>query len=69
MAAELAGFQVIVTTDQNLRYQQDLAQRKLAILVRSTTDWRRIRAHAALVVQAVDAITAGGYLELQIPSL
>lgn len=68
IAAESAGFHVIVTTDKNLRYQQNLAGRKLAILVLSTTDWRRIRQHLNLVTEAVDAIAAGAYIELSVPS-
>jgi predicted nuclease of predicted toxin-antitoxin system len=66
-AAEAAGFDVLVTTDQNLRYQQNLAQRRLAILVLSTTNWKRIRQHVRLVVDAVAAVTAGQYVELSIP--
>lgn len=66
-AAEAAGFDVLVTTDQNLRYQQNLAQRQLASLVLSTTNWKRIRQHVALVVDAIAAVSAGQYVELSIP--
>lgn len=66
-AAEAAGFDAIITTDQNLRYQQNLAGRRLAIAVLSTTDWRRIRKHVSLVIEAVDALTPGAYVELSIP--
>ena len=66
-AAEAAGFDVLITTDQNLRYQQNLAHRKLAIVVLSTTNWKRIRQHAGLVVSAVVTISAGDYVELSIP--
>lgn len=67
-AAEVAGFEVFVTTDQNLRYQQNLAGRRMAIVVLSTTNWKRIRAHTELVVHAVDGISAGDYIELSIPA-
>ena len=50
--AEAAGFQAIVTTDKNLRYQQNLVGRQLAILVLPTTDWRRLRNHKDAVAKA-----------------
>lgn len=43
--AEAEGFAVIVTTDKDLRYQQNLVARRLAIVVLMTTDWRLIRQH------------------------
>jgi len=42
-AAEAAGFEVFVTTDKNLKYQQSLATRTLSIVVLLTTSWPRIR--------------------------
>jgi predicted nuclease of predicted toxin-antitoxin system len=66
-AAEAAGFELIVTTDQNLRNQQNLAGRQLAILVLSTTDWRRIRLHTDQVVLAVESMKPGTYVGLAIP--
>ena len=62
--AEAAGFEAIVTTDQNLRYQQNLADRQLAVLVLTTTDWRRIRAEIHRVVEAVESLRPGAYVEL-----
>jgi hypothetical protein len=66
-AAEDQGFQVLVTTDTNLKYQQNLASRSIAIVVLGTTSWPRIRAAAEVVVIAVDAATAGPYAEIAIP--
>ncbi len=66
-AAERAGFDAIVTTDQNLRYQQNLAQRRLAILVLLTTDWRLIKLHTGYVEAAVDGLVVGSYVELEFP--
>ena len=40
-AAEAAGFDVLVTTDMNLRYQQDLASRRIAIVLLTSTSWPR----------------------------
>jgi hypothetical protein len=66
-AAEQGGFEVLITTDTNLRYQQNLAHRTMAIVVPSTTSWPRIRLAAAVVVAALDSIAAGDYVELVIP--
>jgi hypothetical protein len=41
--AETAGFEVLVTTDQNLRYQQNLSKRRIAVVVIGTTSWPRIK--------------------------
>lgn len=47
-AAEAAGFDVFITTDRNIRYQQNVAGRRLAIVVLSTTRWRLIRMRAGI---------------------
>ena len=62
-AAE-ADFDALVTTDQNLRYQQDLAGRRLAILVLPTTSWPKIRAHEEQVVAAINALRPAEIVEL-----
>ena len=66
-AAETQGFQVLVTTDTNLKYQQNLAPRTIAIVVLSTTSWPRIKVAAEPVVAAVAAATPGSYAEIIIP--
>ncbi|MEO7599831.1 MAG: DUF5615 family PIN-like protein [Opitutus sp.] len=66
-AAEAEGFAAIVTTDQNLRYQQNLPTRQLAVLVLMTTDWRRIRQHVDRVVTAIEKLSPGDYVELSFP--
>lgn len=63
-AAEGAGFDLFVTTDQNLRYQQNLDGRRLAILVLPTTRWPIIQRHVAEVAAAVASMTPGGFREL-----
>lgn len=65
-AAE-GAFDALITTDQNLQYQQNLAGRRLAILVLPTTSWPRIQRHAPLVVAAVNTLRAGDFRELELP--
>jgi len=60
-------FDALVTTDKNLRYQQKLEGRRLAILVLPTTSWPRIRRHVARVATAVDTLQPGDFLELAFP--
>ena|SRR5271166_3052380 len=65
--AEAAGFEVILTTDRNLRYQQNLAGRKIAVVALSKGRWTLIKPHVAKVVAAVNAATPGSYSEVEIP--
>jgi predicted nuclease of predicted toxin-antitoxin system len=66
-AAELSGFDAIITTDQNLRYQQNLSGRRLAIIVLLTTNWPQIRPHVSLVASAVAKLAPNAYIELSFP--
>jgi len=66
-AAEAAGFDVLITTDKNIRYQQNLAGRTIAIIVLGNAQWPVLRLHAAHVVAAVTAATPGSFAEVDIP--
>lgn len=66
-AAEEAGFDILVTTDRNMRYQQNLAGRRMAVLVLGRQQWGQLRPHVQLVVNAVNAATPGSYAEVEIP--
>ncbi len=65
--AETEGFEAIITTDQNLKYQQNLPARRLAVLVLPTTDWRLIRQHAVAINEATGKLKSGDYVELTFP--
>lgn len=65
--AEAEGFDVLVTTDQNLRYQQNLAGRKISVVVLMTTSWPRIRGDVSQVAHALDNLRPGSYEELAFP--
>ena len=64
VAAESAGFEVFVTTDKNLKYQQNLGNRSMAIVVLQTTSWPRIQQALPKVVAAVAAASRGSYSEV-----
>ncbi|MBM4063391.1 MAG: hypothetical protein FJ265_20170 [Planctomycetes bacterium] len=63
-AAEAAGFEVLLTTDKRLRFQQSLAGRRLAVLILPTTRWPDIREHAGEVLAALARLTPGTLREL-----
>ena len=65
--AESAGFEVLVTTDKNLKHQQNLTHRNIAIVVLETTSWPRIQKAAAKVAEVVESSHPGAYIEISIP--
>jgi hypothetical protein len=66
-AAETAGFEVFVTADKNIRYQQNLTARKIAIVTLRNAQWPVLRRYVETVVVAVDAAVPGSYTEVEIP--
>ena len=66
-AAENAGFEVFLTTDKNIRYQQDLTRRKIAIVVLARQQWPQLRAHVQIIVEAVNKATLGSYMRSTFP--
>lgn len=67
-AAEEAGFDLLLTTDKNMRYQQNLEDRKIAFVVLGNQQWPTLRLHVDRVVAAVNAAKPGSYTEVEIPS-
>lgn len=65
--AEAAGFEVLVTTDKNLSYQQNLKGRRIAIVVLGLGRWSLIKQWVPQVVAAVNAATSGSFAEVEIP--
>jgi predicted nuclease of predicted toxin-antitoxin system len=65
--AEDAGFEVMITTDQGIRYQQNLSGRKLTLVVISTNDRTRIRKSKSVVVDAISEMLPGSLVEIRIP--
>jgi hypothetical protein len=67
-AAEEAALDLSLTTDRRIRYQQNLAGRKIALVVLTgTTKWARVRLHLELIAAVVNAATPGSYTEIEIP--
>lgn len=60
-------FDLFITSDQNLRYQQNLSGRTVSILELSTNKLRRIETAADLIRKAIAAIQPGEFRRLEIP--
>ncbi|HME11058.1 MAG TPA: DUF5615 family PIN-like protein [Bryobacteraceae bacterium] len=65
--AEGAGFDLLLTTDKNLRYQQNLAKRKISVVVLGNSPWWLVRRHLERIAIAVNETTPGSFAEVDIP--
>ena len=66
-AAEEAGFDLLLTTDRNMQYQQNIEGRKIAVVILSRQQWPQLRPHIQLVVDAVKTVRQGSFAEVEIP--
>jgi hypothetical protein len=57
----------LVTADQNIRYQQNLTGRSLALVVLGSNIWPIVLEHGARIAAAVDCATAGSYSFIEMP--
>ena len=67
-AAEDHGFDVMITGDKNMSYQQNLEGRKLALVILADTDWPTLKENPAPVLAALHAATPGSYMRLKEPA-
>lgn len=65
-AAENSDYQILITTDQNLRYQQNLQNRRISVIILLSTSWPRIRKQTEKIISVLDGMTIGDYLEIPI---
>jgi hypothetical protein len=65
--AEEAGYDVLLSTDKNIRYQQNLTGRKIALVILSNSQWPCVRLRLNRIAAAVNACTPGSYAEVEIP--
>lgn len=66
-AAEREGYNVLITTEQNLKYQRNLSEKNIAIIVILSTSWPRIQAHVDQIAAALDQARAGSFIEIPVP--
>ena len=65
--AEEAGFEVLLTTDQSIRYQQNMSNRQIAVVVLMNTNWQRIARNTEIVRIALEGLQPGELREVPIP--
>jgi hypothetical protein len=65
--AEEAGYEVLLSTDKSIRYQQNLAGRKIALVILGNQQWPVVRLYLDRIAAAVNACTPGSYAEVEIP--
>jgi hypothetical protein len=65
--AEADGYQLLITTDQSLRHQQELAERRLAVLVLLAASWPRTRLNVDDIRTAIDRAVPGTWIEVPLP--
>ena len=68
-AAGQAGFDLLLTCDQNVRYRQNLATRKLALVILPSNHWPTLRRVAARIATAVDFVQTGQIVKVDVAML
>ena len=68
-AAEQAGFEILLTCDQNIRYQQNFSARKLSVVILSTNHWPSLRQVADRVANKIDFVQTGQIVRIDIDEI
>jgi hypothetical protein len=66
-AAENGGFDLILTTDRNMRHQQNIEGHRIAVVILSSQQWPELRPHVQLVIDAFARVKPGTFIEVDIP--
>ena len=65
--AEKSGFEMLLTSDKNIRYQQNLSKRNIALVVLTNPTWPVVRRYVGRVLDAINNAMPGSYVEVDIP--
>ena len=66
--AEEAGYEVLITTDQDIRHQQNMSNRRVAVVVLMNTAWPRISRRTEAIRNAIEEVQPGEVKEVPIPT-
>ena len=64
--AEREGYEVLVTTDQQMRFQQNLSGRRWGVAVLLSTSWPRIQSRVAAIVSGIEEVSVGEFYDVAI---
>ena len=64
--AEADGYDLLITTDQGIWHQQELARRRISVIVLMNTNWNLVRLRAPAIAATIGRISPGQYLEIEI---
>ena len=65
--AETDGYELFLTSDQRIPFQQNLTRRNISVLILTTNSWPRLRQHLNDINQAVEAMAHNQLSQLDIP--
>jgi hypothetical protein len=65
--AEAAGFDVMMTADKNIRSQQNLKNRKIALVILGSPNWAHMEVYVERILTAIESATPGSVSEVNIP--
>ncbi len=62
--AEREGYELLITADQSMRYQQNLVRRQIAVIVLLSNRWPRVQLRIAEIRNALEGIDPGEVREV-----
>ena len=65
-ASEAAGFAIFILADKNLRYQQNLDTRQIAVVLLPTTHWPTLRLHVPAIQTAMETVGPRQFIEVSL---
>jgi hypothetical protein len=66
-AADAAGFELMITCDQNVKYQQNLSMRRISLIVLGSNDWGIVKGYVEVISASVEAAVPNSYVFFEMP--
>ena len=65
-SAEQEGYEILITCDQSVRYQQNLTQRQISMIVLGSNIWPSVRSKAGEIMSALAKVSPGSFEFIEI---